>query len=74
MTHARNRLMFVFVDSEYYLLRVLDFDVFLFLLKCFLRPNEPKHPVRQASTLHGKRGGDAVSRPIEVWPPRANGH
>lgn len=66
MTHARNRLMFVFVDSEYYLLRVLDFDVFLFLLKCFLRPNETKHPVRQASTLHRKTGSEPVSRPIEV--------
>lgn len=66
MTHARNRLMFVFVDSEYYLLRVLDFDVFLFLLKCFLRPNETKHPVRQVYILHRKRGGEPVSRPIEV--------
>lgn len=66
MTHARNRLMFVFVDSEYYLLRVLDFDVFLFLLKCFLRPNETKQPVHQASTRNRKRGIDAISRPIEV--------
>ena len=66
--------MFVFANSEYYLLRVLDFDVFLFLLKCFLRPDETKQFAHQASTLHGKRGGDAVNRPIEVWPPRANGH